>query len=53
MEVGGIKGPATAPVKVFADKFMVQMENEVTKKDLSFRVPCKNILSLRVSMVIK
>jgi len=50
VEVGVIKGPATAPVKVFADKFMVQMENEVTKKDLSFRVPCKNILSLHLDV---
>lgn len=48
VELGSVKGHATSPVKVYADKFMVQMEDESTKKDLSFRVPCKQITSLDV-----
>ena len=44
------KGPATTPVKVYADKFMIQMEDSSTKKEIGFRVPCKNILSLDVSI---
>ena len=49
VEVGDIKGKASSPVKVYADKFMVQMEDESTNKAVSFRVPCKKISALDVS----
>ncbi|XP_057307391.1 serine/threonine-protein kinase tousled-like 2 isoform X2 [Hydractinia symbiolongicarpus] len=50
VEIGNVCGPATSPVRVYADKFMVQMENENLKKDVSFRVPCKRITSLQISL---
>ena len=52
VEVGIMKGPATSPVKVYADKFMVQMENQASKKDVSFRVPGKQIISLNVGIFV-
>lgn len=50
VQLGLLKGPATTPVKVFADKFIIQMEDESTKKEISFRVPCKDILTLHVNL---
>ena len=48
VNLGNLKGPATSPVKVYADKFMIQMEDEASNKEISFRVPCKDITSLNV-----
>lgn len=48
VELGAVKGPATSPVKVYADKFIVQMEDESSKKEIGFRIPCKEISSLDV-----
>ena len=47
VEIGQIKGAATSPVKVYAERIIVQMEDQ-NKKDISFRVPCRSITSLQV-----
>jgi len=52
VQLGEIKGPATSPVKVYADKFIVQMEDESSKKEIGFRIPCKDITSLDVRFFI-
>lgn len=48
VEIGQIKGAATSPVKVYAERIIVQMEDQNNKKDISFRVPCRSITSLQV-----
>ena len=53
VKLGNLKGPATSPVKVYADKFMIQMEDESSNKEISFRVPCKDIMSLNVGRKIR
>ena len=47
--IGVFNGPATSPVKVYAKKIMVQMEDEVSKKYISFRISCSAITSLEVT----
>ncbi|XP_047128778.1 CAP-Gly domain-containing linker protein 1 isoform X1 [Hydra vulgaris] len=53
IEIGLFKGPALSPVKVYAEKIMVQMDDEASKKNVSFRISCKAIKSLEVSLTNK
>eukprot|EP00794_Sanderia_malayensis_P000646 gene647-1314_t len=54
IDMGRYSGPATCPIKasylvIYGERIMIQMEDTSTGKELSHRIICQNITSLKVN----